>query len=123
MGDRTTAGMRQYWNERAVENAAWYVDTTLSFDDPDMDQFLADGARIVRDALDGAPVAPERTEVALEIGSGLGRVVKSLADRYDRVIGVDISPEMVERAGALVADPRIELRLGDGRSLAGIPDA
>ena len=123
MGNRTTAGMRRYWNDRAIENAAWYVDTTLSFDDPDMEQFLADGARIVRDALDGAPAAPERTEVAVEIGSGLGRVVKSLAERFDRVIGVDISPEMVERAGQLVGDPRVEFRLGDGRSLAGIPDA
>jgi SAM-dependent methyltransferase len=123
MGNRTTAGMRQYWDERAVENAAWYVDTTLSFDDPDMERFLAEGARIVRDALDGAPALPERWEVALEIGSGLGRVVKSLAERFDRVIGIDISPEMLERARDLVVDPRVELRLGDGRSLAGVPDA
>jgi SAM-dependent methyltransferase len=123
MGDRTTAGMRQYWNERAIENAAWYVDTTLSFDDPDMEQFLADGARIVRDALDGAPAEPKQREVAVEIGSGLGRVVKSLADRFDRVIGIDISPEMVERAGQLVTDPGVEFRLGDGRSLTGIADA
>jgi SAM-dependent methyltransferase len=123
MGNRTTAGMRQYWDERAIENAAWYVDTTLSFDDPDMAQFLADGARIVRDALDGAPAAPQRTEVAVEIGSGLGRVVRSLAERFDRVIGIDISPEMVERAGQLVDDPRVDFRLGDGCSLAGIDDA
>lgn len=123
MGNRTTAGMRQYWNDRAIENAAWYVDTTLSFDDPDMEQFLADGARIVRDALDGAPAAPAQSEVAVEIGSGLGRIVRSLADRFDRVIGIDISPEMVERAGQLVVDPRVEFRLGDGTSLAGIDDA
>lgn len=123
MGDRTTAGMRRYWDERAVENAAWYVDTTLAFDDPDMERFLADGARIVRDALDGAPVAPEQAEVALEIGCGLGRVVKALADRFDRVIGIDISPEMLERARELVDEPRIDLRLGDGRSLAGVEDA
>jgi SAM-dependent methyltransferase len=122
MGNRTTAGMRKYWNERAIENAPWYVDTTLSFDDPDMEQFLLDGARIVRDALDGAPAAPERHEVAVEIGSGLGRVVRSLADRFDHVIGIDIAPEMVERAGQLVQDPRVEFRLGDGRSLAGIAD-
>jgi SAM-dependent methyltransferase len=115
--------MRQYWDERAVENAAWYVDTTLSFDEPDMERFLADGARIVRDALDDAPARPERHEVALEIGSGLGRVVKSLADRFDRVIGIDISPEMVERARELVQDERVDLRLGDGRSLDGVPDA
>ena len=123
VSNRATDGMRQYWDARAVENAAWYVDTTLSFDDPDMEQFLADGARIVRDALDGAPAAPERTEVALEIGSGLGRVVRSLADRFDRVIGVDISPEMVERARELVPEPRVEFVLGDGASLTGVPDA
>jgi SAM-dependent methyltransferase len=123
MANRTTEGMRRYWNERAVENAAWYVDTTLSFDEPDMERFLSEGARIVRDALDGAPVAPARNEVALEIGCGLGRVAKSLAERFDRVIGVDISPEMLERARQLVDEPRVELLLGDGASLAGVEDA
>lgn len=120
---RAVPEMRRYWDARAAENAPWYVDTTLAFDDPDMDAFFAGGEQTVRSALDGAPALPERTEVALEIGSGLGRVVRSLADRFDHVIGIDISQQMVDRAKQLVTDPRVEFRLGDGASLAGVPDA
>ena len=123
MGSRTTDGMRRYWDDRARENAAWYVDTTLHYDDPDMVRFFADGERIVGDALHDAPALPMRTEVAVEIGSGLGRVVQALATRFDRVVGVDISPTMVEEARRLVPDDRVEFRLGDGASLAGIDDA
>ena len=115
--------MRRYWDERAVENAPWYVDTTLAFDDPDMAAFFEGGHQTVRSALDGAPALPMRAEVALEIGSGLGRVVRSLADRFDRVIGIDISEEMVTRARELVDHPGVEFRLGDGASLAGVDDA
>ena len=80
-----------------------------------------------------AGIARELAELApggqvLEIGSGPGRLAVKLAELAQgvRVIGVDISPEMVERAGALavrlgVAD-RVEFRLGDASSLP-FPDA
>jgi len=32
MVSRNTQGMRSYWDERASENAPWYVDTTLNYD-------------------------------------------------------------------------------------------
>lgn len=114
--------MRRYWDQRAEVNAPWYVDTSLAFDDPDMDRFFETGERIVAEALDDAPAAPERTEVALEIGSGLGRIVKALASRFDRVVGVDISAEMIRQATGLVDDPKITFVHGDGEGLAGVED-
>jgi SAM-dependent methyltransferase len=114
--------MREYWEERARLNAAFYVDTSMDFDAPDMERFLATGQRIVEIALDEAPVKPERHEVALEIGCGLGRICLALSSRFERVIGYDISAEMLAQARELVPDERVDLRLTDGTSLPDTPD-
>lgn len=113
--------MRSYWDDRARVNAPWYVDTSLDFTAPDMVAFFDTGHRIVAEALDGTD-AVGRGALAVEIGSGLGRVCLALADRFDRVVGVDVSPEMVRRARELVTADNVEFVLGDGSSLEGISD-
>jgi SAM-dependent methyltransferase len=120
VGKRSVDGMRAYWDERARENAAWYVDTSLQFDHPDMARFFANGESIVAEALEEAPVTPQGRSLAVEIGSGLGRICLALADRFDRVVGIDISSEMLERARSLVDHPNVTFELGDGSSLATI---
>src|SRR4051812_38656603 len=117
---RAVKGMRDFWDARAKENAAWYVDTSLAYDEPDMQRFFETGEVIVADALDDAPAAPEQQRLAVEIGSGLGRICKSLSARFERVIGVDISPEMIERSTELVGGPNISFVLGSGSSLVGV---
>jgi SAM-dependent methyltransferase len=119
---RATKGMRDYWDARARDNAAWYVDTSLSYDDPDMQRFFTTGEVIVAEALDGAPAQPPGSGLAVEIGSGLGRVCQALAPRFAHVVGVDISPTMVERARELVHDTRVAFRLGDGETINGVDD-
>jgi SAM-dependent methyltransferase len=114
--------MRNFWDEAARTNAAWYVDTSLEYDHPDMERFFSTGQRIVSEAIDGSPVAPSGRANAVEIGSGLGRVCLALADRFDHVTGVDISPEMVQRARQLVPDARVSFLIGDGASLSGVED-
>jgi SAM-dependent methyltransferase len=115
--------MRDYWEQRAHLNPAFYVDTSLDYDNPDMASFLATGQKIVEVALDQGPVQPGGHGLAVEIGCGLGRICLALAGRFDRVVGFDISPEMVRRGRELISDPRVELRESDGSSLAGIEDA
>jgi SAM-dependent methyltransferase len=112
--------MRSYWDDGARRNAVWYVDTSLDYGEPDFERFVETGRVIVSEALDNAPVTPSGHGLAVEIGCGLGRICQALAPRFDRVIGVDISPEMLKRAEELVEDPKVELRLGDGVSLSGI---
>jgi len=114
--------MRSYWDNAAHENAAWYVDTTLNFNKPDMDAFFETGRRIVAEALDGAPAVPAGTDHAVEIGCGLGRICRALADRFDRVTGVDISDEMVRQAREHVPDEKVQFRVTDGASIPGVPD-
>jgi SAM-dependent methyltransferase len=123
MGDRAIDGMRRYWDERAQANAAWYVDTSLAYDSPDMTQFFLAAEVIVAAALDDAPARPAGRDRAVEIGSGLGRICLALAGRFDEVIGVDIAPEMVRRARELVEHPHVEFVLGDGSSLQPIADS
>jgi SAM-dependent methyltransferase len=119
---RSSRSMRAYWDERARINAAWYVDTTLDFDAPDLDRFFASGEQIVSVALDGSPRRPA-AGTALEIGAGLGRVCRALASRFDRVVGLDISEEMLHRARSLVDDPRVGFVVTDGSSLWALRDA
>jgi SAM-dependent methyltransferase len=109
--------MRSYWDEGARRNAVWYVDTSLDYDDPDLDRFFETGRVIVSEALENAPAAPSGHGLAVEIGCGLGRICRALADRFDRVVGVDISAEMLKQAQEHVQEPNVEFVLGDGVSL------
>ena len=109
--------MRRFWDDRARENAAWYVDTTCDYANPDMEAFFAVGQKVVTEALLDAPLRPHGRGLAVEIGPGLGRICAALADHFDRVIGVDVSEEMVERARTLVTDPKVTFEVGNGTDL------
>ncbi len=122
MSRRNVEGMRRYWDEKAKTNAAWYVDTSLNFDNPDMQKFFETGKAIAVQALDDAPVQPAGRRLAVEIGSGLGRICLALKERFDEVVGVDISEEMVRRARELVPHDGIGFQLGDGASLQPLTD-
>lgn len=122
MASSRTAAMRDYWEERARLNAAFYVDTSLDYEAPDMKRFLETGRVVVSHALDDAPATPTRHGLAVEIGCGLGRICLALTERFERVIGYDISTEMLARATPLVEAAPVELRLTDGASLPGLPD-
>ena len=115
--------MRSYWDEAARTNAVWYVDTSLDFDAPDMERFLETGRVIVKEALDAQDLAPPGRALAVEIGCGVGRVCRALSERFDRVIGLDISPEMIRRARELVPDDRVSFEIGDGSSMGPVADS
>jgi SAM-dependent methyltransferase len=79
--------------------------------------------RVARDLVELAPRAR-----ILEVGSGPGRLAVKLAELAPeiQVTGIDIMPEMVERATALVAQSgvadRVAFRVGDVAALP-FPDA
>ena len=57
---------------------------------------------------------PARMENALEIGSGKGMFARKLAARTDHVLGLDVSPRMIDAAKqASQQQPNIEYRVGD----------
>lgn len=49
-----------------------------------------------------------RGDSALDIGCGIGTVVRTIAPWFDRVVGIDLSPEMVAEARRRTAMPRVE---------------
>jgi SAM-dependent methyltransferase len=118
------ADMRRYWDERAGEDALYFVDTRQRYGDPDPERFWSEGERDL-DALlaaVGAEVLPD--ECVVEVGCGVGRLTRLLARRAARVIAIDVSAAMLERAREENAGlDNVEWLLGDGRSLACVPDA
>src|SRR5215216_2564240 len=65
--------------------------------------------RATWDALAGDPdayVGDPRRGRCVEVGCGPGRMTGALAQRFERVIAVDVSPEMIARARRNVPDER-----------------
>lgn len=65
---------------------------------------------------------PPGKGVAADLGTGTGALVPWLSGRFDRVIAVDASREMLDRAERNHAGPRSEFRLGELEHLP-LPDA
>jgi SAM-dependent methyltransferase len=59
----------------------------------------------------------------VEVGCGPGRMTGALAERFDRVVAVDVSPAMLEQARANVAAANVEFRVVSGDRLDGVEEA
>src|SRR5579864_2249303 len=58
-----------------------------------------------------------RGGTCVEVGCGFGRMTAPLAERFDRVLAVDVSPRMLDLARASVTAPTVEFALVSGGSL------
>ena len=63
-----------------------------------------------------------RGGTCVEVGCGFGRMTARLAERFDRVVAVDVSPRMLDLARASVAAPNVEFAVVSGGSLAPVAD-
>lgn len=113
----------RFWNARARENAAYYIDDALDYRDTDMARFWERG----REALDvvlgrlGTELAP--SDEIVEIGCGIGRITRALAERSAHVWAFDISSEMLRRAREELGHvANIDWVHGDGTTLRPLPD-
>jgi SAM-dependent methyltransferase len=86
--------------------------------------YVGDPASAVRELQDlfARLGADPRGGTCVEVGCGPGRMTGALAATFDRVIAVDVSPAMVERARAAVHRPNVEFRVVSGDRLDGIDD-
>jgi SAM-dependent methyltransferase len=116
--------MQQFWDERAKEDAFYFVDNRIGYRDPEAEQrFWAGGITDLDNLLTATEIVVQPGDRVVEIGCGVGRLTRVLSERAESVKALDVSAEMLEQArahnGALA---NVEWIQGDGTTLAGIPD-
>ncbi len=110
------------WDRRARKNARHYIHTgRLQWDDGD---FFDSGRQNVRETIlnDLENICqgrdPKQMKI-LEIGCGVGRMTRALAEFFGEVYAVDVSGEMIARARqALAGLPNVHLFQNNGADLA-----
>lgn len=116
--------MREFWDERATENAFFFVDDRVDYRHPDLERFWQAGERDLDNLLNLLGVALAPSERVLEIGCGVGRLTRALARRSSSVLAVDVSARMLELARRHNPElGNVEWILGDGCTLGAIPSA
>jgi ubiquinone/menaquinone biosynthesis C-methylase UbiE len=112
--------MRSEWNERAAEDAHYYV--AFGRREQDDEEFFATGADVVR-ALETELKRIPKARRALEIGCGPGRLMRPMARHFEEIHGIDISDEMIRRAESnLASTPNAYPRHAESSDLSGFTD-
>ena len=91
--------MRAEWNQRAQEDASYYV--AFGRRNQCDDEFFASAAdvlRALRTELKRRSMAHWSAGSALEIGCGPGRLMRPLSASFAEIHGLDVSDEMIRRA-------------------------
>ena len=99
--------MRRDWDERARENARYYVNTAKT--DWSDDEFFQSGEKtvaeqILNDMINICQGKEPRKMKVLEIGCGAGRITRALAGVFGEVHAVDVIGEMVKLARQSLQD-------------------
>lgn len=119
--------MRREWDERARENARYYVNTERQ-DWTDDDFFRSGELTVAEEVLtDMTNICqgrdPKQMKV-LEIGCGAGRITRALSNLFGEVHAVDVSGEMIAQAAKSLADrPNAHVYQNNGMDLSVIPGA
>jgi ArsR family transcriptional regulator len=94
-------------------NAELLIEQRTRISDPET--YSEAAAELLALVADDSTPRPRR---ALEVGPGEGQLLTLLADRYEAVLGIDSSAQMLERAKAAIGNkPNIKLRLQDFAAL------
>jgi SAM-dependent methyltransferase len=102
--------MRRTWDALAAGETAVYVG------DP------ARGAEELAGLLGRLGADARRGGLCVEVGCGPGRMTAALAERFDRVLALDVSPAMLEQARAVVTAPNVQFIAVSGERLDGVDD-
>src|SRR4051794_8943806 len=93
--------MEEFWDERAREDAWYFVDNTGRYRDADQERFWRVGEAELDAVLGAVGAEPRPTDIVLDLGCGIGRLTRALAGRVAHVHALDVSAEMLERARKL----------------------
>ncbi|MCO6432505.1 MAG: glycosyltransferase [Deltaproteobacteria bacterium] len=105
--------MREDWNRRISHDYRFWMSESHVSDE----EMWRSGERDLQILLDGISEAGKKT--FLELGCGVGRLLKPALKYFGGVIGIDVSEKAVETARHLLGSaPNLELHAGDGYTLA-----
>jgi len=112
--------MRADWNERAAEDAYYYV--AFGRREQEDEEFFATAGDVIRN-LTGELKRLRAREAALEIGCGPGRLMRPMSRFFGEVHGIDVSDEMIRLARERLRDvTNAYPRHGSGSDLSMYPD-
>ncbi|MFB3829604.1 MAG: methyltransferase domain-containing protein [Bryobacteraceae bacterium] len=111
--------MRADWNQRAREDANYYV--AFGRRRQEDAEFFASAAGVVR-LLEAELPRLKARDAALEIGCGPGRLMRPMARHFGEVHGVDVSDEMIRLARDRLRDvPNAHPHTSAGSDLSDFP--
>jgi SAM-dependent methyltransferase len=117
--------MREEWDQRARENAKYYVANCR--EDWSEDDFYKSGEMtlagdILTDMWNVCQGKEPKQMKVLEIGCGAGRVTRALAKTFGEVHAVDVSSEMISQARAALTEyPNAHIYQNNGLDLSVVP--
>ena len=117
--------MKADWNQRAKEDAHYYV--AFGRRDQTEDDFYATASEVLAglqwELRHLGPTANPRARRALEIGCGPGRLIKPMSRYFGEIHGVDVSDQMIAMARERLHDvPHAHVHATDGASLSQFAD-
>lgn len=118
--------MRNDWDSRAQVNALHY--NSPSRKPGEYDQFFSNGEEFVADEFEALikNLNLDEDSQALEIGCGIGRMVRPLLKWFGTVNGIDVSPVMIDEAIKLSSGPEysnLHFQPSDGSSIPLLDDS
>src|SRR5690349_16411801 len=112
--------MRADWNQRATEDAYYYV--AFGRREQDDEEFFSTAADVVK-GFEWDLKRVRGRDAALEIGCGPGRLMRPLAKHFTAIHGVDVSDEMIRLAKERLHDtPNAHPHVTSGSDLSMFPD-
>jgi len=116
--------MKSFWDEKAAENALYYVSSYNDYDKQDPAEFWRWGGILADRYLTHSGLQFRGDETVLDLGCGVGRFLPTFAGRFARVHGMDISENMIQQARANTGHlTNVELHVGSGTDLRPIASA
>jgi SAM-dependent methyltransferase len=115
--------MKDFWNQRAKENAPFYIATWRGHNRTDTEDFFLTGEEAMEFVAPSGYV-PTGQDRMVEIGCGIGRMTHGFARLFGHVHAVDVSGEMIARARELGSGlPNVTFSETSGSDLSPIDDS
>jgi SAM-dependent methyltransferase len=112
--------MRADWNQRASEDANYYV--AFGRREQDEEEFFSTASDVIKDLARDLK-RMHSCDAALEIGCGPGRLMRPLAQYFTEIHGVDVSDEMIKLAKERLRNtPNAYPQVASGSDLSQFPD-